>query len=326
MGMRLVDLLDLLRERCNKDSTITANFDDYLKKNISLACKRHANMHSWKDLIESTNFATVSGTNEYFLPSVNNFKSLINAWHKGYSKYDPITIINPNAFYQSGLSSDITQDYPDGIFASQNAGAYAQPSSATVLGIQSDNSADTSVSVTINGIVGGYFDIETISTNSSDGTTLVNGTKLFTKIFSISKDKSTTGKITIKADTTTVAILMAGSAAMESKYYSFIVYPTPSTSANTIYFRYKKKQYSLINDNDVSLLSDDHDNAILLLAEFYILRETKTFEAYKTELKELKNDNDVALSNSDTVVAGLSKFSENPAASIGGKYVFPFSV
>lgn len=142
-----------------------------------------------------------------------------------------------------------------------------QPLAASVMRVFSSASADTSKSITIFGTVGGYPDFESISTNASNGTTAVSGSKSFTSVDRVTKDASTTGRITVDANSanTTIAVLPVGDVTNTIMYSHVSLWPLPGDVYN-INVQFYKDPYFLVNDGDVHELGGEFDEAIILLA------------------------------------------------------------
>lgn len=169
---------------------------------------------------------------------------------------------------------------------------------ASVVKVVSSSTADTSKPITVFGTVAGYPDSETITTNGSDGTTAVSGTKSFQSVERISKNATTTGRITITAntDTDTLAVIPAGEATWGIQYKKVQIWPLPTT-AFPMNVQYYKDPYKLVGDYDVHELGADFDEAIILLSVAKIRLDNNQEEAdkyytlYKDEIQNLKKTN-----------------------------------
>lgn len=284
--MRLADYRSILEQRINKQSN-TNTFRNDLSDEISLAVQSHANnAYPWGELKQQDSFSTVASQREYIIPTGNDIDKINNLWHEVNDSFEPIPIASHNDYYRSNLSSTETSTYPNFAVIEQKIGMLAQPESAGPLTVVSSSSADVSIATTVFGLVSGYPDSETITTNATNGTTGSVGSKSFSKVYGFIKSATTTGRITLTSPPNTIAVIPAGKQTQEARYYSILLHPIPD-SVQTIKYFYKRKQAALTNDNDFSILSDDHDNAILLLAEYFVLREPKTMALYEAFLKEL---------------------------------------
>jgi len=170
-----------------------------------------------------------------------------------------------------------------------------QPSSASAISISSSSATDTNKSITVYGTVSGYPDYEVIVTNATNGTTSVSGTKSFTNVERVTKDSSTSGRITATSNSgaVTVAVLPVGDTTAGIVYRKVQLWPLPQGSS-TINVRYYKEIYRLVEDGDVHELGQDFDEAIILLSTAKIKYQDSQKEGdrflamYKDEIKSLK--------------------------------------
>lgn len=170
-----------------------------------------------------------------------------------------------------------------------------QPST---ISIASSSSSDTSIQVTVFGVVSGYPDFETISTNASNGTTPVNTTKTFQSVERIVKGSTSAGRITATANSGNdiLAVIPVGDTTTGIQYKKIQIWPLPTT-AFPINVQYYKDPYKLVNDNDVHELGEEFDEAIILLASGKIRLDNNQEEAdkyialYKDEIGNLKKTN-----------------------------------
>lgn len=284
--MHLAYYQPILAQRINKQSA-SGSFNSDLRSEISLACQKHANTsYRWSELYQKDTLPLVATQSEYVIPTYNNIDSIIQLWHEENSQINPIQIVSHRKFNSSGLSTTQTETYPECAIIEQRTGVYTQPTAASTLTVSSSSALDIGISTRVYGIVNGFNDSETITTHATDGTLGVSGTKQFTKVYGWVKASTTIGVLTLSAVPTTIAQIPTGEQTLESRYFSIKFWPIPSSVVN-VYYYYKRKQYQLIDDNDFSILSDDHDNAILLLAEYFVTREPKTMALYEATLKEL---------------------------------------
>ena len=174
-----------------------------------------------------------------------------------------------------------------------------QPVQASVMRIASSSSSDTSITITVFGIVSGYPDSETIVTNSSNGTTAVSGLKSFTSVERVSKSASTVGRITVDANSAadTVAVIPAGDTTAGILYPKVQLWPLPDGIYPINVYDYKDP-WRLVNDNDVHELGQEFDEAIILLSVAKVKYESsmnddgdKFFGLYQDELKTLRRTN-----------------------------------
>jgi len=175
----------------------------------------------------------------------------------------------------------------------------SQLKEASVLSVSSSATGDTNIVITVFGQVAGFPDFETITTNGSNGTTAVAGSKSFQTVERVSKSATSTGRITVTGNTgnTTVATMPVGDTTAGVVYKKIQLYPLPD-SVFEMQIQYYKDPYRLVNDNDVHELGQEFDEAIILLATSKIKGEseikfgTETFYSmWQDEMKSLKKTN-----------------------------------
>ncbi|KKM14541.1 hypothetical protein LCGC14_1705100 [marine sediment metagenome] len=173
-----------------------------------------------------------------------------------------------------------------------------QPKDASVMRIASSASADKNVAINVFGTVSGFPDFETITTDNADGTTAVSGSKSFQTVERVVKSASTTGRITVDANSanTIIAVLPVGDTTAGIFYRKIQLYPLPS-SAFDMNVQYYKDPYRLVNDNDIHELGQDFDEAIILLSVSKVKGESEIkgagsfFSFWQDEMNSLKRIN-----------------------------------
>lgn len=174
-----------------------------------------------------------------------------------------------------------------------------QPLEASVMRVASSASGDTSKSITIFGTVSGYPDFESISTNSSNGTIATSGSKSFTYVDRVTKDASTTGRITIDCNSanTTISVLPVGDVTNTIMYSHVSLWPLPD-NVYDMNVQFYKDPYFLVNDGDVHELGGEFDEAIILLAVTKVRYSQSINEdgdrmiaLYQDEIKSLRRTN-----------------------------------
>lgn len=234
-------------------------------------------------------------TEEYNLPIQAGHRMFM--WHNAYGYPYKLTYVTDQDFRGSGVC-DTNISVPTNYRMWGEDMVIEQPLQASVMRIASSSSADTSIQVTVFGVVSGYPDYETITTNASDGTTAASGSKSFTSIERVIKSASTTGRITVDCNSanTTVAVLPVGDTTGGIMYRKVQLWPLPD-AVDDIYVQYYKDPYRLVNDNDVHEMGQDFDEAIILLATSKLKYEQDQAEGdkflllYKDEVKNLKKTN-----------------------------------
>jgi len=176
--------------------------------------------------------------------------------------------------------------------------AIQQPNQGKTLQVKSSASGDTSFGITVFGTVGGYPDFETITTNSSNGTTVSAGSKVFTFVERVVKAATTTGRITVE-DTDInrdIAIIPVGDTTAGLLLKKMQLWPCPD-SVHPVQIMHYKDPYRLVADGDVHELGHNFDEAIILLsvakikAEAHQKEAVNFFNMYLDEVRSLKKDN-----------------------------------
>lgn len=250
---------------------------------------------AWDGSTATTAAYSIMGQEEYVLPIQIGHSAFF--WHKGYGYPMQMEYVPAQEFYRAGVL-DVLQNIPLSYRMWGMDSTLEQLKAASVLTISSSTSADQSIAVTVFGTVSGYPDYEIITTNGSNGTTTVNGSKSFTSVERITKNQVTTGRITITANSanTTVGVLPVGNTTTGPNYTRVQVYPLPSR-AFPINCYYYKLPYQLVNDGDVSELGEEFSEAIILLATAKLKGEQNQsedadfFKFYQDEISSLKKTN-----------------------------------
>lgn len=120
-------------------------------------------------------------------------------WHRKYGMPKVMDYVPAFDFYKAGVL-DILTNIPVTYRMWGVDAAIQQPIAASTMTIASSVSTDTNIAVTVFGTVNGYPDYEIITTNASNGTTAVSGSKSFTFIERIVKNQATTGLITVTSN------------------------------------------------------------------------------------------------------------------------------
>ncbi len=193
--------------------------------------------------------------------------------------------------------------------------AIQQPNQGKTLEVLSSSASDTSIAITIFGIVSGFPDFETITVT---GTSAVSGSKVFTSVERIVKASTSVGRITVRDSdiNRTIATIPANDTTAGLLYKKLQLWPCPD-SVFPINSMYYKDPYRLVNDNDVHELGHNFDEAIILMCVAKIKYESNQKEGdrfvqmYADEIKSLKKDNADKLDWIPT----LRRQRENPRAS-----------
>jgi len=235
----------------------------------------------------------VYGREEYNVPIQAGRISML--WHEDYGYPYVMHYVTDEDFYGSGVT---IEEGNTPLYWRQwgEDNVIEQPLEASVLRVYSSSASDTSVTITITGIVAGYPDQETITVT---GTGAVSGSKSFSKVERVSKASSSVGRITVDANSsnTIVAVLPAGDATSNIMYKKLQIWPLPTRVFN-INVEYYKDPWRLVNDGDIHELGQEFDEAIILLSVSKIMAyqgktkdADKYFGFYSDEIKSLKKKN-----------------------------------
>lgn len=245
----------------------------------------------------STTTATyaISGQEEYVLPIQIGHSAFF--WHKGYGYPLMMKYVPAQEFYETGVL-DTLQNVPLAYRMWGMDATLEQLKAPSVITLSSSSSSDTSISVTVFGVVSGYPDYEIITTNGSNGTTSVAGSKTFDSVERVVKNQNTIGRITLTANSgnTTVSVLPVGSTTTGPYYTKIQIYPLPYTAV-LVNCYYYKLPYQLINDGDVPELGEEFSEAIILLSVAKLKGEQNQsedadfFKFYQDEIASLKRTN-----------------------------------
>ena len=237
----------------------------------------------------------IYGREEYSLPAQVGKVAFL--WHEYYG--NPCVLnYNPSFDFLGWGTNLVTEGTPTEYFAWAEDMVLRQPNSASVVRIASSSSSDTNKDVTVFGTVSGYPDQETITTNASNGTTAVSGSKSFSKIERIVKDASTVGRITCDCNSAnvTLAVLPTGDGTAGITYKKVRLWPVPD-NVFPINVWYYKMPWRLVNDDDVHELGQEFDEAIINLATAKLRYQNNSKEGdrflilYQDELKSLRKNN-----------------------------------
>jgi len=238
---------------------------------------------------------TILPQEEYNMPIQCSHRSFM--WHEEWGYPYVMQYMTDQDFYKTSYDNNAT-GIPTIYRMWGEDMIISQPLESSIVSIVSSTTADTSISVTVFGTVSGYPDYEVIITDSSDGTTSVDGSKSFSSVERIVKASSSTGRITATSNSgnATIAVLPVGDTTSGIMYSKVQVWHLPST-AFEMQVQYYKEPYRLVNDSDVHELGQAFDEAIILLATAKLKYESNQKEGdkflglYKDEIKVLRRVN-----------------------------------
>lgn len=243
----------------------------------------------------TTGTYAILGQEEYVLPIQIGHSAFF--WHRAYGYPLQLEYIPAQTFYGAGVL-DVLQNIPSNYRMWGVGATLEQLKAPSVITLSSSSSSDTSIAVTIFGIVNGYPDYEIINTNGSNGTTSVVGAKTFSSVERITKNQATLGLITCTSNSAnvTVGVLPVGNTTTGPYYTRVQLYPLPY-SAIPIQCFYYKLPYQLINDGDVPEIGEEFSEAIILLSVAKLKGEQNQkedadfFKFYQDEIASLKKTN-----------------------------------
>ena len=234
---------------------------------------------------------------EYNVPIQAGYNLFL--WHEQWGSHVPylMNYIPDQSFYGSGVDH-LSPQIPTHYRMWGEDMVIEQLLAPSVVTISSSSASDTSISLTVFGTVSGYPDYEIITTDGSDGTTPVSGSKTFSSIERVAKSSSSVGRITATGNTgnSTIAVLTVGNTTTGIQYKKIQLYPLPNASF-PMNVRYYKYPYKLVNDGDIHELGEEFDQALIFLSIALLKYENnqdegdKFISLYSNEIKLLKKTN-----------------------------------
>ena len=229
---------------------------------------------------------------EYNLPIQSGHRMFM--WHEGFGYPFRMNYITEQDFYQHGVYLTIKY-IPTHYRMWGEDMAYQQVRQPSILTVSSSSNLDSGQIITVFGTVAGYPDYDTITLT---GTTSAVSTKTFSAVERVTKSASTTGRVTITANSAsdTVAVLPVGDTTSGPLYRKVLLYPLPN-QVFPINVQYYKNPWALVNDGDVHELGEDFNEAIILLATAKIKGEANLAESdrftllWQDEMRSLKRTN-----------------------------------
>lgn len=294
MAFLYSDLQSEVKRRATRNKSGT-EYDEAVKNIVNTSLFRLSREANWKQLRRDTIFPVTVSTETFTLaPQVTDRFFM---WHEDYGYPFLMHYIPEQQFLGLGFEID-TDSTPTHYRTWTTDMIKTQPSAASVVQISSSDSGDTNIQVSVFGTVSDYPDSEIITTDNSDGTTAVNGSKSFTVLDRVVKSANTAGRITCTTNSAgvTIAVLPVGDITAGLMYRKVKLYPR-ANSAFDMNVYYYKDIYRLVKTTDVHELGHDFDEAIILLSVAKINYESnkdegdKFFGLYKDEVRSLKKHN-----------------------------------
>ncbi len=236
---------------------------------------------------------TILGEEEYRLPF--DWGDIGIFWHEGFGYPFEMAPITDREFYDSVFSLDFSTR-PEVYRLWGEDGVEAQPTSASVLTVSSSSAADTSQTVRIEGLVSSLPDFEDFTLN---GTSDVVGSKSFSRVDRVVKSASTTGRIIVTSNSANITIvtLPAGDILRTMSFYRIQLWPIPD-DVYVINVQTYDRLKDLVDDNDVSALGQEFDEALILWSTYIgrkydqdIPAATQVRQDYFGEIRRLKAQN-----------------------------------
>ena len=249
---------------------------------------------------------------EYNLPIQSGHRAFL--WHEAYGYPFKMSYVTDQNFYEHGLYRTIKYISTHYRMWGEDM-AIMQPLQPSVISVVSSSASDTSIPITIFGVVSGYPDYEIINTN---GLTVATGSKSFSTIERVTAGASRVGRVSVTDSALSVlAVIPVGDTTAGIVYKKIQLYPLPN-KVFPINVHYYKDPYALVNDNDVHELGGEFDEAIICLAVAKIKQENMQSEAsgfyqlYKDELTALKRTNMDKIDWFPTLLRPNQRYSDIP--------------
>ena len=240
--------------------------------------------HLWSWLRRKTSFSTVANTSEYVLGREVDRIALM----RQESTPTKIKQIPDELFFRLVPDPDDTGS-PLWYRLWDIEGVSTRLSSAGTIDVLSSSASDAGsveLAVSVLGFVSGILRTETYQLN---GTTAVAGSLTFqAREIYVSKQKNTTGTITVRRNSDSSTIVTLGPTERAPKFKVINLYPIPS-AAITIYVEYYARIPTLNNDSDVPIIDEKWSYVIRLgtLAKVYsYLNKTVEFAALQTQYEK----------------------------------------
>lgn len=243
----------------------------------------------------SSSTMNILGQEEYNLPLQAGHRMFM--WHEEYGYPYLMQYVTDQDFYARGIINT-TQGVPITYRMWGEDDTIEQIRTASTLAINSSNAADTSKEIVVFGTVAGYPDSEVITTDGTTGVTVVASTKTFQSVDRVAKSASTTGLISVTANSgaDTIATIPAGDRTDSVRYKKVQLYPLPTTNF-VMNVQYYKDPYRLVDDNDIHDMGVDFDQAIIYQSIMILKYEQNMDEGdkfaalFKDELRSLRKTN-----------------------------------
>jgi|1_EtaG_2_1085319.scaffolds.fasta_scaffold00841_10 hypothetical protein len=256
-------------------------------------------------LIVNSTFSTVADTRKYYLDyEFNKILSIVD-------ETNDLTLrqaMEPELESVDPSREDSGSPFLYSVFGYE--WVTGQPTSASVITVVSNSGSDTTQKVRINGLVNGVEDTELLTLN---GLTDVNGTKSFTEVFTIAKDETTVGMVTVTSNAAAVTIAQLGHAELAGPRQGVHLFPVPD-SALTLRVRGIRRPREMLNTEDYPDFPETFHELVLIgaavrghrdLMRPSIAKETHDNE-YEPMLKKLQKQMGNKRGRQSSVIRGVN--------------------
>lgn len=291
--MLFKDFQTEVKRRIVRSNLSGEEFVESIKRMVNNGIRSVCLESNWKDLRGEATITTIDGQASYILPE--DFGEIAFVWHRILGYNHRLTKI-PKVSFVDGTFEGTTEGTPYWYMLWNTQGVEDQPVAASAISFVSSDSGDTTQKIRIEGLVSSKRDSETITL---DGTGTVSTTKSFSKIYKISVNEATDGRITVTAGAVTIATLPANLIVQTVRRKFIEFYYEPDADDESIFVHYYKKHINLVNDLDAPALSEEFDELILYRAmKIGLAYEELSMDVakiadydYKKELRKLKQAN-----------------------------------
>lgn len=288
----------------NAECGFTTNIDTLLKKWANQGQKKFVSsakphFFSWLK-VNGLTLTTEADVEEYSLSPLVDTSKLINIYSR--ERRWIVDVISRKEFQRRYPDPSIASGDPEIAYISGFSPFNKQPSSASVLTLVSSSISDTSV-VTIVGLnQNGVLITEEVTLT---GTTPVDSTNQFTRVFQKSTNAFLTGIVTITSNAGAVTNVVISPRDRQGIFPKITFYPTPS-QARTFYYDAVMRLPQLVNNNDMSLIPEQFHDGIEDYMKHMGFRHKKDFPSAAACLSQFKERVQEAIADDASGPASLT--------------------
>lgn len=294
--MNLLQLKQRMARRTNKnasslDSTVSARFTDFLNEAHREELRKPGRESlRWA----TTTFASVSGTQQYALPTegvarINRIWETTNDRKLVYRTMDWLREVDP----------DPSQGTPWAWIPAGYVEVHTQPSDASSVFVKSSAAGDTTQTAYVEGIVtGGYYRTASVTLTGTTAVNLSSAISTFERITKFYVSATCTGAVTLHEDSgagTELSKITIGKT--RAQFYSLLLHDIPS-SAITYTCDILRGIPEMSNNTDEPLLPEDFHDVLLyraLMKEYTKGDDPKRWQQFKGEYDQATRDLDTFL-------------------------------